>query len=360
MASRADFEPFENEIRSSLEAEKKELLAAISAAELQQLYLPPVRFLVRNLIPAGLTILASPPKFGKSWAALDLCISVAGGNSFIGFGTNKSGCLYLALEDGLNRLKRRMLKLLDGRPAPNNLRFLTDAPNLDNGLIEQLQLFVDRYHDTGLIVIDTLQKIRGTIKDNNIYAVDYQDIGALKAFADANSIALVLVHHLNKRRMDGDPFNAISGTSGITGAADTMLVFSRDKRDDEQTKLSVTGRDVEAVDLILRFDTASCRWHCEGEASEIAQKQALQDYEENSIVQTVKAILAQNPTGWTGTMQQFSDFALKQARIYLPKNMRTLSLQLTALEEQLLNNDNIVHSRRANGSGGGKHEFRYL
>lgn len=338
MASRADFEPFANEISSSLAEEKRiSQLVAISAAELQNLWLPPVRFLVQGLVSAGLTILASPPKFGKSWAALDLCLAVATGNDFIGFNTNKSGCLYLALEDGLNRLKRRLTKLLDGQPAPNNLHFLTSAPDMDNGLIEQLQLFINQHPSIGLVVIDTLQKIRGPIRDSNIYAADYSDIGDLKTFADINNIALVLVHHLNKRKIDGDPFNSISGTSGITGAADTMLVLSRDKRDDEQTRLSVTGRDVEALDLILRFDTASCRWHCEGEAGEIAQKQARKEYEENPLVRAVKGILTQQPQGWTGTTQQFADSALRIAGIYLSDNIRSLSKQLTVLEEDLLN-----------------------
>lgn len=46
-----------------------------------------------------MNILASPPKYGKSWMVLALCLAVAIGGRFLEYSTNKCGCLYLALED---------------------------------------------------------------------------------------------------------------------------------------------------------------------------------------------------------------------------------------------------------------------
>ncbi len=56
--------------------------------------LPSIRYIVDGLLPQGLAILASPPKYGKSWLALDLCISVALGEPFFGLKTEPCDTLY--------------------------------------------------------------------------------------------------------------------------------------------------------------------------------------------------------------------------------------------------------------------------
>ena len=92
------------------------------------------------------------------------------------------------------------------------------------------------------------------------YAADYREVGALKAFADSHNVALLLVHHLRKMKDDGDPFNMISGTNGIMGAADTTMVLTKEKRGDSNATFSVVGRDVESSDTVLRFNKDTCYW----------------------------------------------------------------------------------------------------
>ncbi|MEI3348382.1 MAG: AAA family ATPase [Dysosmobacter sp.] len=58
-----------------------------------------------------------------------------------------------------------------------------------------------------VLIIDTLQMIRGTNYDNT-YANDYRDLSALKRIADAHGIAILLIHHLRKETAD-DAFNRI-------------------------------------------------------------------------------------------------------------------------------------------------------
>lgn len=150
------------------------ILSTISASALQQKNIPPIRWIVRDLIPAGLTILASPPKFGKSWQTLDLCLSVASGSRFLGYQTNRCGALYCALEDSERRLKTRMNRLLDGRKAPDIFHFATAAETIDNGLFEQLEGFLNEHPETGLVAIDTLQRVRGIAHGREgAYAADY-------------------------------------------------------------------------------------------------------------------------------------------------------------------------------------------
>ncbi len=107
--------------------------------ELQKLKLPPIIFYIDGFIPQGLTILCSSPKMGKSWMALDMCLSISQGIKFMGFNTLQSKVLYLALEDSLNRLQSRANKLLNNQIAPADFLFSIQCNDISNGLIEELE-----------------------------------------------------------------------------------------------------------------------------------------------------------------------------------------------------------------------------
>lgn len=335
-------------------------LDTITAADLQKKDIPPIKFIVEKLIPIGLNILASPPKYGKSWMVLALCLAVSIGGRFLGYTTNKCGCLYLALEDSQRRLKSRMNKLLTGRDAPAGFHFATAADTIDNGLFEELEDFLKKHPDTGLIVIDTLQRVRGAVHGKEgAYAADYREVGALKSFADKHNIAMLLVHHLRKMKDDGDPFNMISGTNGIMGAADTTMVLTKEKRVDSNATFSAIGRDIESSDIILRFNKDTCYWENLGDADWFAEQQARLEYQESPVVKTIKKLLEQSPAGWNGTAQQLLDAGRFIARMPLADSTQALTNKLKGLDRLLLENDGIVHERKKNGSGGGKHKFYY-
>lgn len=103
-----------------------------------------------------------------------------------------------------------------------------------------------------LVIIDTLQKVREATGANPSYSIDYRDASALKAVADRNDICLLVVHHLRKLE-DKDPFKQLSGTNGLSGAADGTIIFDRQKRQDGTATLSATGRDIEDMELTLDF-----------------------------------------------------------------------------------------------------------
>ena len=85
----------------------------MTAAALQRQTFPPIKYVVPELIPEGLSILAGRPKLGKSWMALDICIAVAAGRICLGEKKPVQGdVLYCALEDNPRRMQRRIDKLL--------------------------------------------------------------------------------------------------------------------------------------------------------------------------------------------------------------------------------------------------------
>lgn len=152
---------------------KMKRMETITARELYEMKLSPANFIVDGLLPRGLHIFAGPPKVGKSWLLLQLALAVASGNTFWGLQTEQGTVLSLCLEDNYTRLQKRISELTDEPPDTLHLTILSKS--LDDGLCEQLEMFLKEHADTNLIVIDTLQKIRGCEGDGNLYASDYQD-----------------------------------------------------------------------------------------------------------------------------------------------------------------------------------------
>ena len=245
-----------------------EKLSVIDGASLLALDIEPPRFIVAKFIPAGLHILAGSPKIGKSWLALWLCHQVSVGGKVWEFDTQKCGTLYISLEDTIDRLYLRLSRITEN--GSENTFFTTTAENLTTGLIEQLEAFVKDYPDTGFIVIDTFQRVRDT-ENESTYASDYREIGKIKWLADKFKIAVLLVHHLRKAP-DSDPFNMVSGTTGIIGAVDSVYVLEKQKRIENAAILHVTGRDIEDMQIKLEFDREPPIWRFTGYGSKTAGK----------------------------------------------------------------------------------------
>ncbi len=233
-------------------------LPTISAEELLSHPLPPIPFVIDQLLPQGLHILAGAPKIGKSWLALALCLCVAKGEALWSFTVHRCSVLYLCLEDSYQRIRCRLLDLTED--APDTLYFSIMAAQLHNGLEQQIEQFLSEHPDTGLVVIDTLQRVRTGSDNGNPYANDYRDIGTLKALADKYRIAILLIHHLRKMN-DDDPMNMISGTTGISGATDTNFVLKKASRGENPATLYCTGRDIEYRELRLEFDSETHLWN---------------------------------------------------------------------------------------------------
>ena len=218
--------------------------------------LKPIEFVVDNLVTQGLFILAGAPKIGKSWLALDICLSVAKGEPVLNAKTAQGTSLYLCLEDSRIRIQNRLYEMTD--EPTEHLHFALLANSIGSGLDEQIENFISEHRDTKIIFIDTLQKIRSDSTDST-YATDYKELSVLKTIADKHSVAIVLVHHLRKTK-DTDPFNMISGTTGLSGCVDGSFVLSESKRGSRNATLYCVGRDIENREIELKFDSEQHRW----------------------------------------------------------------------------------------------------
>ena len=332
-----------------------------SGADLLAADLPPVYYVVDGFLPQGLCLLAAPPKFGKSWMCLSLCVEVARGGWFLNRKCSASPCLYLALEDSRNRLQDRLAKVLRGAPSPPGFSLATKADTLDGGLLLYLETYMGRFPACKLIVLDTLQKVRsGGSRPGNAYAEDDADMGALKAFADRFGVCLLLVHHLRKMADDTDPFNRIAGSNGLFGAADAAIVLTRPRRGDPQTTLNLTGRDVEEQELILQFNKETFRWELLGDAETVKAQRLQAEYEENPIVCTINRALDENGGAWDCTGAGFIQGCIAWYGSCPADTPQALTKQLAELAPLLLENDRIQYTKRGRGGSGRAHSFKRL
>ena len=231
-------------------------LKTVSGDELMKKTVKPVRFVVKDLLPYGLNIVAGKRKEGKSWLMLDLCFSVAAGESFMDHPTEQGTVLYLDLEDPETRLLQRAREIRD--VIPSKFHEATRAGKLGSGLAEQIEDFVRDHPDTNLVVIDTLQKIRKPKGDT--YAGDYQVVSSLKNLADKLNIAIVCIHHMRKMKAK-DTFDSVLGSTGLTAAADGIYVLERKAEGKPFGQLSFISRDIPDGEFSVRFDHDTCRWY---------------------------------------------------------------------------------------------------
>ena len=277
-----------------------------NAADLLQEQLPPVKWVVPELLPAGLSLLVAAPKIGKSWMALDLCLAIASGGPWLGHTTNQGAVLYLALEDSKNRLQSRIRLLLDGfTPPPEACTMRVQAPMLGAGLLEMLDGWLNEHPDAKLVCIDTFQRIRPPAgRNENAYFADYRACGQLQAWAMQHGICLLLVHHTKKGVNPGDVFESLSGSTGIMGAADTVLTITKKARFAEEATLSITGRDVNAAEYIAVLNQCTHKWELRG----TVENQERQNFQSSPAVKTIKELTEQG--SWQGTVTELADEVL--------------------------------------------------
>ena len=246
----------------------------ISARDLDAMEFDPIRYVVPGYIAEGLTLLAGRPKLGKSWMAMDIALAVASGGVCLGdVQCDRGDVLYLALEDNRRRLQSRIRKLLTldamaRNMVPDRLHLATEWPRANEGGTTAIREWIDAHPHARLVIVDVLAMFKSTAKgkDQTLYEADYLAIKGLQSLAMETGVAIVVIHHTRKSGAEVDPFEKVSGTLGLSGAADTTIILDRDGNG---ATLYGRGRDIEEIETAVQFDKATCRWAALGKASEV-------------------------------------------------------------------------------------------
>ena len=180
----------------------------------------------------------------------------------------------------------------DRKVLQRKLHFCLKAPTLDNGLLNLIDDTLKVHPKIKLIVIDTLQKVRGEMRrGESVYQYDYREISDIHNFAIDRDLAIVLVHHTKKGIDDSDPLANASGSNGVVGSLDFSLNLIRRKRNDKTTRMAIIGRDTEEDTYVLQFDKPSCRWINLGKEQEVELDISESVYDSDPLVKTIKYYL---------------------------------------------------------------------
>lgn len=105
--------------------------------------IPPIEWIVKGILPTGLSMIGAPSKYYKSYMALGLCVAICKGGKFLNFDCEKHGCLYLDLESTKRRPKNRLDQIVGNTgEKPDNLYIITgvdDPGRIGEGFEEQIE-----------------------------------------------------------------------------------------------------------------------------------------------------------------------------------------------------------------------------
>ena len=194
------------------------------------------QWVVEGILPqAGLSLLTSKPKVGKSTMALYLAVSVSRGENFLGRPTIQAPTIYLALEEKAAEIQKR-LAVLGVKDEPLYLH-IGLAPR--DGIDQIDNLIAET--GTGLLIVDTLQKL-ARVRDMNDYALVTNTLEPFLGVARERNCHILLTHHAGKAdRRDGDE---VLGSTALVAAVDTVILLK--KRDHARTLYTIQryGEDI--------------------------------------------------------------------------------------------------------------------
>lgn len=286
---------------------------------------PPLRYVVPGLVPEGLTLVVGAPKIGKSWYTLDACLAAAAGGFALGcIATGPARpVLYLALEDSDRRMQDRCRQLLvDGEPIPGRFEYLTRVASPGEVTLTVAAWLGQHPGEQPFVVIDTLGKAMPlTLQGETVYQRDYRVMGELKQLCDAEPGAGIVVNHHDRKASADDFVDFVSGTNGLAGGADTIMVLSRD-RGENAGLLRVTGRDVPEGAYALTLVPGTW-WRLDGATLEAAADAARSAKTSAGLGDKSAAIVAyvgQHPRGVRADdVASELDIPSNAARVYLAR-----------------------------------------
>lgn len=232
-----------------------------SATNLLQAQLPQPTWLVRGVLPEGVSLLVAKPKVGKSLAASEIAVSIAtGGLCFGKYETDPGDVVYFAFEGGRAGHQQRLRKQLGAAPPPEALHMAYELHRLDQGGIEHLYAIHEALPSLRLIVIDVLRYVRPeTHRRSSLYDEDYGALQPLQEFYSKTGVSVLAIHHSRKEEVASNPLDVVSGSTGLTGSATNILVMTGSAQQ-KRAQITIVPREQESATIDLDFDGERLSW----------------------------------------------------------------------------------------------------
>lgn len=300
---------------------EQQKLDSYNVFELSRMEIEPVKWFIPRMLPSGLTILAGPPKIGKSFFCWNMAVSVAvGGIAFSSIKIEqRHNVTYLSLEDPPALLKDR-LDRISPDVKPSNLHIIHDLhqKKLDVVGLRMLEEHLDKTASE-LLIVDTWKHVAPQIESKGTsYDVDYESLIPIQQFAHRRNMGIVLVTHTRKAADFDNVFNQIQGSVGMQASCDTLMMISHDSG---AKTLHLSGRRVPTEQFALTSSDGI--WQLEGNAQEYHKSELckeivhhLKDAEDNGLsVHDIEDITGKNRNTIKSALRRM----VKDGEIYQPR-----------------------------------------
>lgn len=272
--SKAEFTQTNKDSTSNNEAaifKEYEVTGEISGTKLVKHFNRETRWLVHNIIPIGSTILAGPPKEGKSIFTRELCVDILTGRPFLGeFQTKRGDIFYYAYEESPDAISLQLQNMLSNRSINNSdiERLMNNFHLIDGNYLRRNRIkLIDHLHEklknhkgSGLAVIDSYVStlVSKPFKKGSPFVKDYSDMDEYQQLANKLEVGIIIIHH-NRKKPSNNPLGKISGTHGVTAAVAQNLVLEREQGTTKGL-LEVIGRFGDRNNYLLAFNTEKVEW----------------------------------------------------------------------------------------------------
>ena len=286
---------------------------------------------IEHVLYDGVTVLGGAPKSGKSILVEQMAYAIATGTDLFGCHARQKEVLYLNLEsDPANALGRRKAMQLP-ETGHINYYFNNDVDLNSIGSVAEKAAA----KDLGLIIIDTLQKVRGCNKSADEYSYQdaVRDIDILQHLSKNINVPILVVHHTKKDSND------LLGSQGIFATVSSKLIMLKEETA-KTGQLSIVSRFHPSNVIDLKFNENPLRWELDEE-----------DHGEITIDPIISAIMAflakQEKMMWEGQMNAlWKDANLSNHSV----NPRSLGKFITRNIDEFSKNGIEIIKRKSHGN----------
>lgn len=248
----------------------------------------------------GAWILAGKPKQGKTWLAMNLMCAAIGSAPYCATRRTKPmSALYVGVDDTSEARFQRRMHEMDPSGKLVDFILVTRVSSKDVSSLELLSRVLDQHRDVRFVVIDTLAAFRQAQRTDSPYQQEHDELHAINAWATARRIVVLVVHHLRKGVVDpGDPYESISGTLGLQGGVDSLIVMHRkdlehehdESLNEKRAAIWVKGRDMENENAFgARLDRG--RWEKIGAVADVLSAETRREI--------LRVLLSDKAKAWT-------------------------------------------------------------
>lgn len=292
--------------RESIDWENIPLPTPLDAVRILNTPYPLPQWIIKGLIPEGLTFFAGSPKSSKTYLAYSLALSLAlqsaRDEKWLGYYDVKmpGPVVYITLEDDPADTKQRILELYpQGLPQLQEGRLIfyhgIDVPPLGQGLCDWITAYILPAYNPALIVLDPISYLYpNTKKTGDQFPEVREMLLPLRTLGREHHIGIIGVDHRRKKsNEDVDVFETIYGSNAKIAIADSLLMIVRDNKEVTIHARVRRGAD-QTLSLNFEFDeSGAAHWDWKGASDGLISQGTYGD-----LRQQVTGILSLNPRPW--------------------------------------------------------------